>query len=360
MVSFAADCGEHELAKHFYSRLCSLATPNLRTCMTILQVHSKQGDWQAALAVYRDMQARKIKIDGHVLNSVMGICAAAGMASEVEQLLAEADFLDPVLVDTVSYNTVIKAYAQCRDYTNAVKVLNRMRAQGVDPNNITYNTLIDAAARTRGAAAAWDFYQDMVTSGFPGDKYTCSILIKTLSLNPTGDRIRKCLDLLREVGHTCDQKLRTRLYHNVIEAALQLGDSTVLTRSFSQTRLHRVRPSAALCRQLKELADQCKGLRRDALKAAVGDEGAALGSTLEENQPGGHKTPKAGRDHDEASTGKVSIKPQALVRPWAMQRRPCGSTSEEPNRLKDGVLGGPTASENPRASPAMQWRACKV
>jgi len=243
-----------------------------------LQVHSKQRDWQAALAVYREMQVREVKIDGHMLNMVTGICAAAGMASEVEKVLAEAeaDVSEFVLPDVVSYNTLMKAYAQCRDYPNAVKVLVRMRVHGLEPNNITYNSLIDAAACMGKAAAAWEFYQDMVTCGIPGDKYTCSILIKTLSPNPTGDRISKCLDILREVGYFCDQKLRTRLYQNVIEAAFKLGDSTLLIHSFTQARQHRVRPTTAACRQLKELADHCKGPSGIALKAAAGDEGAAL------------------------------------------------------------------------------------
>jgi len=280
---------------------------------------------------------------------VMGICAAAGMATEVEQLLAEAeaDVSELVLTDAVSYNTVIKAYAQCGDYPSAVKVLMRMRARGLEPNNITYNSLIDAAARTGEADSAWEFYQDMVTFGLPGDKYTCSILIKTLSPNPTSDRIRKCLDLLREIGNICDQKLRTRLYHSVIEAALQLGDSTLLMRSFSQTRQHRVRPTAASCQQLKELADQCKGPSHNALTAAVGDEGAALGSALEENQPVGHGDRKAANDHDAANAGGMAMKPQALFKSPAMQGPLRGSTSEESNWVKEeGVLGGPTPRKN--------------
>jgi len=256
---------------------------------------------------------------------------------------------------------VIKAYAQCRDYPNAVKVQIRMRKRGLEPNAITYNSLIHAAARTGDAVAAWEFYQDMVTYGFRGDKYTCSILIKTLSPIPTGNRIRKCLDLLREVGTTCDLKLRTRLYHHVLDAALQLGDSAVLIRSFSQTRQHRVRPTAASCRQLKELADQCTGPSHKALEAAVGDEDASLGFELEEKHARGHKAPSAAHDHDEAKVGKVSIEPRALVKPQAAQWRPRCSMSEESNRLKNkGVLGGHAASEKLRPSPAMQWHPRRV
>jgi len=260
MICFAADCGQHETAKHFYSQLCSVATPNLRTFMTMLKVHSKRGDWQASLAVFREMQARNVKIDSHVLNMVMGICASAGMPHEVEQLLAEAEAGDSVFVlpDVVSYNTLVKAYGLHGHFPNAVEVLSRMRARGLEANAITYNSLIDAAARTGEAAAAWEFYQEMVKQGFPGDKYTCSILTKTLSPNPTCDRIRMCLDLVHEIAAACDVKLRTRLYHSTIEAALQLGDSTVLIRSFSQARQHRVRPTAAACRQLKELATSAR------------------------------------------------------------------------------------------------------
>mmetsp|Transcript_117026 Transcript_117026/g.233205 ORF Transcript_117026/g.233205 Transcript_117026/m.233205 type:complete len:613 (-) Transcript_117026:188-2026(-) len=333
MVSFAADCGEHELAKHFYSHLCSLTTPNLRTCVTMLQVHKKQGGWQAALAVYWHMQACKANIDKHVLNMVMMTCAVAGKVNEVEQLLADAEtgVSEFVLPDIVSYNTVMKAYATRGDYRNAGKVLMRMRKRGLEPNAITYNTLIDAAALTGEAVAAWEFYQDMIRFGFPGDKYTCSILIKTLSPNPTGDRIRKCLDLLREVGNACDLKLRSRLYHNIIEAALQLGDSTVLIRSFAQTRLHRVRPTAESCRQLKELAVQCKGARGKALEAALSDGGAAVGFALEEKQAAGQETPPAVHDPDDSQAGEMPMKPPAPPKPQATQRHLLGSTSDEPN-----------------------------
>jgi len=191
-----------------------------------------------------------------------------------------------------------------------------MRTRGVEPNVITYNSLIDAAASKGEAGAAWEFYRDMVKCGFPGDKFTCSILIKTLWPNPTGDCIRKCLDLLCELGPVCDQELRTQLYNNIIEAALQLGDSTVLIRSFAQTQRHHVRPTAASCRQLKQIADQCKGPLGKTLEATVGDEGAAPGSALEEKQPGGHNAPPVAHDmgHD------LPIEPQALFE--AIQYRP--------------------------------------
>lgn len=237
------------------------------------------------MAVYRLMQVQNVKIDSHVLNTVMGICAAAGMPNEVEQLLAEAeaDVSEPGLTDVVSYNTLMKAHALSGDYHDVVKVLERMLVRGLEPNAITYNSLIDAAAREGEAIVAWEFYHDMVMCGFAGDKYTCSILIKTLSQNPTGDRISKCLDLLHEVATTCDLKLRSRLYHNMIEAALRMGNSTVLIRSFAQARLHRVRPTAASCQRLKELADQCKG------------------SALEDEEAGAHEAPpladKGPRNH---------------------------------------------------------------
>merc|ERR1719325_526031 len=321
----------------------------------MLRVHTKRGDWQGALAVYQGMQARKVKHDSQVLNMVMGICAAAGKAIEVERLLAEAEAAVTELADVVSYNIVVKAYTLHADYPNAVKVLARMRARRLEPNNITYNSVIDAAARAGEAVAAWELYQDMVACGIQADRYTCSILIKTLSPNPTGDRIRKCLDLLSVVGIVCT-KLRTNLYHNVVEAALQLGDAAVLVHSVSQTRQHRVRLTPASCRTLKELAYQYKGPHCRALEAAVGVEGHTLGSALEEQKPGCHRAPPAAHNHDKAKTGEVPMKPQAQVTQWL----PRGSTSEESTWLKDEALGGPAASKKPRPSPGMQWGSCKV
>jgi len=274
MICFTADCGEHECAKHFFSRLRSMATPNLRTCITMLKVHREQGDWKAAMGIYRDMQTHKVTIDSQVLNMVMRICAAAGMANEVEQLLSEAEAdvsestVQPVAaqtslripcIDIASYNTAINVHAIRGDYPAAVKVLMRIHTHGLKPNVVTYHALIDAAACAGKAATAWEVYEDMISCGLPHDKNTCSILVKTLSPNPTGDCIHKFLDLLGEVGTRCDSKLKTRLYHSTIKAALQLEDSKILVRLFAQAQQHHAWPTAESCRELKKLVGTVQG-----------------------------------------------------------------------------------------------------
>merc|ERR1719215_417160 len=47
----------------------------------------------------------------------------------------------------------------------------------------------------------------------------------------------------------------------MIEAALRMGNSTVLIRSFAQARLHRVRPTAASCQCLRSLLTSARVLR---------------------------------------------------------------------------------------------------
>lgn len=44
---------------------------------------------------------------------------------------------------------VAQGYAQRGDFMQAMSLLHRMREQGMRPNDITFNTLMDAAIRSK-------------------------------------------------------------------------------------------------------------------------------------------------------------------------------------------------------------------
>lgn len=256
LISFAAEVGEYNRAIAFFEKLASMTTPSIRAYMTVLRVHAKRQDWLSSLATLRDMQGRQVAIDSLVLNVILATGVAADQLEDVEELIAEVDSLGTPVSDIVSYNTLLKGYAQRNDACKAISVIRQVRERRLMPNAISFNTAMDASVRSSRSADAWMLLEEMREARLRPDKFTCSILVKGLSRGPTSGHIRKCLELLREVDPSCDEALRSTLYHAVLDASAHVADSAVLMQAFTQMRCRHVVPSASAYRHLVQALGQ--------------------------------------------------------------------------------------------------------
>ena len=155
-------------------------------------------------------------------------------------MIEEVEGLCPGVLDVVSYNTLVKGYAQRCDATSAVALLNHMQQRGPLPNMITFNTAMDAAVRSACAGNshpdAWELFELLRIRGLHADKFTCSILVKGLTKEPTAGKVSHCLDLIAGVDGQLEVKLRRSLYMSLLEAAYSLQDKNV-SRWVSLVRL---------------------------------------------------------------------------------------------------------------------------
>mmetsp|Transcript_66373 Transcript_66373/g.128386 ORF Transcript_66373/g.128386 Transcript_66373/m.128386 type:complete len:487 (+) Transcript_66373:124-1584(+) len=244
-VGFAAEIGDHHRAAECFQRLSARTVPSIRAYMTMLRIHNRRQDWPSAIALFRDMQQRGARLDSLVLNIVFAAGVSADQLAAVEQLLAEVQDQRPPIYDVVSFNTLIKGYAQRNDYHGAAKVMGRMRDRGVFPNAITFNSVMDAAVRSMRGDAAWKLVRQMRDVGLQPDKFTASILTRALSLSPSVEQVQLSLELMREVVSQCDCMLKTNLYHAIVEAAAQVEDGSLLMRAMAQARQHGISLPAA-------------------------------------------------------------------------------------------------------------------
>mmetsp|Transcript_32012 Transcript_32012/g.73087 ORF Transcript_32012/g.73087 Transcript_32012/m.73087 type:complete len:528 (-) Transcript_32012:46-1629(-) len=250
LVSFAAEVGELERAIQFFEKLASITTPSIRAYMTVLRVHAKRLDWTCSRAIFDDMLKRGVSIDSLVLNVVLATGVATDQVEGAEALLLEAATLKPPAGDLISYNTIIKGYAQRSEGAKALELMATMRGKGFVPNAITFNTAMDACVRGTRSTTAWELLSVMRESGLKPDKFTCSILTKGLSKGSTAEQIHACLELLREVGDKCETILRSTLLHSVLDAAATLQNVEPLTATFSQMWQHNIVPSANAFRHM--------------------------------------------------------------------------------------------------------------
>jgi len=240
LIGFALSINDLKLANQFFERLSALTTPSIRAYMTMLRFHGKRQDWNSSLALFRDMQCRGVDIDSIALNVVLATGITAGEAIIVEDLLSEVEMSTPAIVDVISYNTVIKCFAQEGNVQAAWRLIERIRNRGLQPNAITFNSAIDAAVRSAEVSEVWRTLLEMRAAGLRPDQYTCSIVVKGLRQALTADHILACLNLLLEADAVCDMPLKVKLYHVVEGAAFDLGDASVLRQVFEQAQHVRV------------------------------------------------------------------------------------------------------------------------
>merc|ERR1719215_1431674 len=235
-----------------------MTVPSIRAYMTVLRVHAKRQDFTASVATIREMEKRGVGLDSWALNVVLATGVAADQLEGVAKLIEDVSSESPRVPDVVSFNTLIKGYAQRGSAAGAIKALEQMKAKGVRPNTITFNTAMDACVRGGEAAQAWRLLDGMRGVQMQPDKFTCSILVKGLVKDPQARQVSDALALLSELDGLFEPALRTKLYQTVYEAATRIGaagaGAALLTRVLSQMRANRVHPSAVSQRIMAQAA----------------------------------------------------------------------------------------------------------
>jgi pentatricopeptide repeat protein len=241
LVNFAVEVGEVDLAVTFFEKLSTLQTPSIRAYMTILRAFSKRQDTSNSIKILKDMQTRNIELDSLVVNIVLGTLVNAGELDQAETLIHDMLSNDKPTVDVVSYNTLIKGYAQKGEMTKALSCLEKMSASGLKPNIITFNTAMDSAVRCKKPGEAWRLLNHMRTAALVPDKYTCSILVKGLHDDATTERVQECLALLhglvQDAGKAELAQLCEVLFVSLLEASVKTKDSKLMLDVYQQVKL---------------------------------------------------------------------------------------------------------------------------
>jgi len=240
LVSFATEIGEFDRAIWFFEQLWLRAMPSMRACMTVLRVHTKRQDWPEALKLFRDLQRRGVLVDSIMLNMVLACGVQVGDLDGVEALLSEVATLTPTIADIISYNTLMKGYAQQKQSGEAIDLLDRMRKRSLQPNAITLNTLMDATIRSSQVEVAWAVFATMQAARVAPDKYTCTILMKSFQHCLTFNQLSTIIGALQEVPAHCEVGRCSAIFCGVLEAAARLDELTLLTRAVQIMRDHRV------------------------------------------------------------------------------------------------------------------------
>eukprot|EP00428_Durinskia_dybowskii_P017090 CAMPEP_0170208154 /NCGR_PEP_ID=MMETSP0116_2-20130129/3659_1 /TAXON_ID=400756 /ORGANISM="Durinskia baltica, Strain CSIRO CS-38" /LENGTH=1079 /DNA_ID=CAMNT_0010458621 /DNA_START=88 /DNA_END=3324 /DNA_ORIENTATION=+ len=231
LMNAALRSGRHNLAKH----VLDACPADVAKHIAMVRGCAAKGDLAGAHEVFNGLLKTGIEVNSVVYNTVLDACV------ECRDLKAAEAWMETTKkagrADVVSYNTLIKAHLQSGNVGKARDLVAQMRAEGLQPNRITFNELAngivsgagggDAAARRR---ELWGVVKEMQAAGVKPNQVTCSILLKGLNARSRQAEINETMDLITNMDEPMDEVLLS----SVVEACVRIGQPALLAAKLKQ------------------------------------------------------------------------------------------------------------------------------
>ena len=166
---------------------------DIQNYMSLFRACGRERNVRKALDLLRELEESDVGIDTTAYNCVLDVCLKSGDARQGTELFAKMKTLN--FVDVISYNTLLKG-ARATGPLDAMSILQDMRARNLQPNQVTYNSLINACVSKGDMKTAWSFVEEMQQQSVEIDNFTCSIMMKGLKFSSSKDDVDKTLNLI--------------------------------------------------------------------------------------------------------------------------------------------------------------------
>lgn len=176
----ASELGDVNMCREFLQQSGKKFKLTSRDFVPLIRVHHRRRDHESAIAELRSLMKQGIEIDPVVFNTALSVCVGAQNVKVMRELMAEMrDYqkgFNNKVVDTVSYNTLMKGFAKLRDLKGCFELLDEVVASDVEPDDITFSTLLDVCIDENENDLASQALEKMCASGV---KMNC-VLLTTL------------------------------------------------------------------------------------------------------------------------------------------------------------------------------------
>eukprot|EP00933_Yihiella_yeosuensis_P054402 TRINITY_DN5282_c0_g3_i1.p1 TRINITY_DN5282_c0_g3~~TRINITY_DN5282_c0_g3_i1.p1 ORF type:complete len:1031 (+),score=238.56 TRINITY_DN5282_c0_g3_i1:262-3354(+) len=262
LMKFAVECGRTQLSQDISEKVGCL---DIQNYMSLIRAAGRDKDVNRAFAVINKLKESQVTIDVAAYNCVLDVCVQAKDMRRATELLQ--DMKESSLVDVITYNTLLKGYCHLGDLGGAKRLLAEMTSAGLEPNDVSYNCIINAAVTSGKAQEAWSLIDMMTERGIKIDHYTVSIMMKAFKNPKSNSRDGskgldpRVLDLLdRSQLDVCSDEI---LFNTVLETCIRHKELRRLKDLMDQFEKSSLRPSVptygSLIKAMSTLkkVDQC-------------------------------------------------------------------------------------------------------
>jgi pentatricopeptide repeat protein len=178
LINAALEVGAPERAVSMLERYgeCEL---DAKDHILFFRTYVAVGDVESAETIFRRLDKETTTL---MLNLLLLTCVntqQADRAADIVRLAHEVHGESPI-VDIVSYNTVIKGFAQAGNPKQCFACLHDMLEHDLDPDDITFGTLLDACIADNDMTSAHEIVNLLTGRKRPMDTVMCTLFIKGL------------------------------------------------------------------------------------------------------------------------------------------------------------------------------------
>mmetsp|Transcript_142370 Transcript_142370/g.265330 ORF Transcript_142370/g.265330 Transcript_142370/m.265330 type:complete len:642 (-) Transcript_142370:19-1944(-) len=295
LVNAALEIGEPQRAKTLLDSYCKCDLEP-RDYVLVFRTYVALNDVEAAEVTFGELGKKMTPL---MLNLLLLTCVNSQRpehalkllqdAQELEEMCDRADALESSqFVDAISYNTVIKGFAQAKQLDRCIDCLRAMRQRGLEPDDITFGTILEVvnvALPSLVQDGRMDGSDDdptkqvidlLVTDDKPIDKVMCTQFIKGLV---RADRVEQAMQLYHEIkrrGGICPDLVT---YSVLIKACVDVHDlekALLFVQDMAEANL---RPDDII---LTHLLEGCRFLGNHALGKRLFEDMVKAGVRLSE------------------------------------------------------------------------------
>ena len=136
-------------------------SPDQATYASLLSVHINSRTHQKVLDVFRDMVSAGVLPSVQAFNNVINSLVSCG--DNVSNIVRELLFLMEecgVELSLITYNTALKVLTSNKCYVEVIGLFQELKDKGLQPDTITYNSVI-SAVKHKSCDLAMHFFDEM-------------------------------------------------------------------------------------------------------------------------------------------------------------------------------------------------------
>jgi pentatricopeptide repeat protein len=167
--------------------------------------------------VYKEMRSKGIPCNTITYNTMLDACAKCCAMSRASELLEDMkeSCVEP---DIITYSTIVKGYCLEGDVDRAFCVLEDMKGdEKLAPDEIMYNSILDGCAKQHRIEDALKVLEEMKSTGVVPSNYTLSILVKLLG---HARRLNQAFKMVEELSTQHGFRPNVQVYTCLVQACV--------------------------------------------------------------------------------------------------------------------------------------------
>merc|ERR1719191_1323188 len=120
----------------------------------MIQNFAVENNLEGAFGAFASLKRSGVDLNSVIYNTVLDACVECHDLKAAEAWMEQTK--NAGMADVVSFNTLIKAHLQSENFEKARSLMEEMRKEGLQPNRVTFNELINAMVNKGRRDQTWE------------------------------------------------------------------------------------------------------------------------------------------------------------------------------------------------------------